>query len=130
MTDSENIIEIRPVFSLDYRRARNLLDGASLLAGAQEDCGPIGGLGVMGYVFSGFVNLHTLRVRSDKEAEARTLLDAHGIVLVDHNVGTVIDVSEMNCPSCGAVLVESRSPGQATRCEGCDLVFTWIDVTA
>ncbi|MAT80282.1 MAG: hypothetical protein CMJ29_01380 [Phycisphaerae bacterium] len=127
---NDDTVEIRPAFSLDYRRARDLLDGASMLSGPQDPSGPIGGLGLMGYIMDGSINLRTLRVHAEKEAEARALLDAHGIVLVGGEGDTVIDVSELNCPSCGAVLQAQRSPGVIARCEGCDLAFTWIDVTA
>ena len=83
-------VEIRPAFSLDYGRARNLLDGASLLAGPHDSTGPLGGLGLAGYVMDSSGNLRTLLVYADREEEARLLLEQHGIILADG--GTVIDI--------------------------------------
>lgn len=122
------VIELTPAFSVDYGRARDLLDGANLLIGPHDPSGPMGGLTVAGYVLDGGVNLRTLRVQAKREEEATSLLDAHGITLLGG--GTVVDITESNCPMCGAALPRDRTVGSLSSCLGCGGQFTWIDVSA
>ncbi|MDG2422855.1 MAG: hypothetical protein P8M22_02620 [Phycisphaerales bacterium] len=128
MSENPEIVALKPAFSVDYGRARDLLDGASLLVGAHDSGGPVAGLGLAGYVMDGSINLRSLYVSAAREDEARSLLDHHGVILAGGD--TVIDISELNCPSCGAVLPRERNAGQDGHCDGCDMQFTWIDVTA
>ena len=119
-------VELTPAFSADYGRARDLLDGASLLIGPHDSSGPMGGLTVAGYVLDGGVNLRPLRVEANREEEAMALLGDHGIAMAGG--GTIVDISESNCPMCGAVLAQNRTVGNLGVCVGCGTQFTWIDV--
>lgn len=121
-------VELTPAFTADYGRARDLLDGASLLLGPHDPSGPLGGFAAAGYVLDGGVNLRSLCVAAGQEAEAIKLLDEHGIALAGG--GTVVDVSESNCPSCGAVLRTGSAAGTDGACSGCGIRFTWIDVSS
>ena len=118
---------LQPAFSVDYGRARDLLDGSGLLVGPAERSGVMGGLQAMGYVFESAANSRVLPVAVADRDRAIELLDQAGITLAGGE--TIMDITELNCQECGAALPQDRTVGQAAQCAGCGVQFEWIDVS-
>ncbi|MBG80748.1 MAG: hypothetical protein CMJ39_08600 [Phycisphaerae bacterium] len=118
---------LQPAFTVDFGRARNLLDGAGLLVGQAEQSGVLGGLQAMGYVFESAANSRVLPVAAADRMQAIELLDKAGITLAGG--GMIVDITELNCLECGAPLPAERAAGQSGQCAGCGMQFEWIDVS-